>query len=205
VAQLNTEAIAAAAFGVLVRGGVEGFSMRAVAASLSVTPMALYNHVRDKAGLAELVINVAFDQNPLPPPTGDWREDLYAAAHWMLEGGIRQPALLKLQRAYRIWTPRVCDVAERWVSLWQQSGLDLDHVSLGAYTSGRAIGGLLVYRELVSKMPKADLLFPAEYDFATKFELGVRWIIEGLHTRLSADKERRIAVDPAKRNVQRPE
>lgn len=208
MSQLNTQVIAAAAVSVLDERGIPGFTMRAVAEALSVTPMALYNHVPDKAGLAALIVNAAIDQYPPATPGGDWQEDLWAIARWMREGTRRHPALQELQQAYRIWTPAVCDIAERWVSLWRHSGLDLDQALLAASTSGLAISGL-VDREsmycdwappdqaILSSRPNAHLFYWADYDPAQKFELGVRSIIEGLYAQLSStDRTRRITVKP---------
>jgi AcrR family transcriptional regulator len=214
VSQLNADLIAAAAFDVLNKRGLPGFTMRAVAQALSVTAMALYSHVPDKAGLAALVVNAAISQRPFPPSTGVWQEDLWMIARWTRESRIAHPALAELQRAYRIWTPAMFHHAERWLSLWQQSGLDLERAVLAAGTSSLAIGGLVdqesIYREwvrpkhaMLSLMPNARRLLTAEYDPTRSFELGVRSIIEGLYTRLSKDQERRTAIKPAKRTVRR--
>jgi AcrR family transcriptional regulator len=204
MAQLNTDVIAAAAFGVLDQHGIAGFSMRAVAESLRVTPMALYNHVPDKAGLAALILNAAIHQHPLSPPTGDWQEDLWLIALWMRQGSMRHPALQELQQAYRIWTPAVSEVIERWFSHWRQSGLALDQVSLAASTSGLAISGLVdresmycdrvpLDRAICSAVPNAHLLFYAEYDPARQFELGARSIIKGVYAHLSSEERTGVA------------
>jgi TetR/AcrR family tetracycline transcriptional repressor len=100
------------------------FTMRAVAKALRVTPMALYNHVPDKAGLAALVVNASLNEHPLPFATGDWQEDLWQLARWTRERSMACPALAEPQRAYQIWTPAMQHHAEYWISLWQQSGLD---------------------------------------------------------------------------------
>lgn len=180
VTQLTAELIGTAAFDVLDRRGIRGFTMRAVAKGLSVTPMALYNHVPDKAGLAALIVDLAIDQHPPPYPSGDWRHDLLTMAHWMREGSLRHPALQGLQQAYRTWTPLVCDIAEHWIKLWQLSGLDFDRALLAGYTSALSISGL-VDRESMFSTQDARLIFPAYHDDAMTFEVGVRAIIEGLH------------------------
>ena len=210
--QLKMDLIAAAAFGVLNERGLAGFTMRAVAKALNVTPMALYSHVPDKAGLAELVVNAAITQRPFPTPTGAWQQDLWMMARWTRESRIAHPELAELQRAYRIWTPAMFHQAERWLSLWQQSGLDLERAVLAAGTSSLAIAGLVdheaIYREwvrpkraMLSLMPNARRLLTADYRPARSFELGVRSIIEGLLTRLSKDQEGRAPVTPARRRV----
>ena len=52
---LTREAIVESALHVVEQGGLEALSMRGVARRLGVTPMALYNHVRDKADLVDAV------------------------------------------------------------------------------------------------------------------------------------------------------
>jgi AcrR family transcriptional regulator len=214
VGQLNTELIAAAAFRVLKERGLPGFTMRAVAEALGVTPMALYSHVPDKAGLAALVVNTSITQRPFPPPTGVWREDLWNVACWTREARIAHPALAELRRAYRIWSPAMSHHAELWLNLWLQSGLDLERAVLAAGTSSMAINGLVenesIYRDwelpkeaMLSLTPNARRFFMADFKPARSFELGVRSIIEGLHTRLSKDQPMRTTVKPAKRRVRR--
>ena len=48
---VTREAILTAALDLLDEGGGQGLSMRALAARLGVTPMSLYHHVSDRAGL----------------------------------------------------------------------------------------------------------------------------------------------------------
>lgn len=56
--------------------GLEGVSMRAVAARLGVTPMALYRHVDDKQGLLDGLVERLLAELPLPDPDLPWRERL---------------------------------------------------------------------------------------------------------------------------------
>ena len=87
--ELDAARIAAAALAVADAQGAGGFTMRAVAEALGVTPMALYHHVEDKAALAALLVDAAIRQHPLPPPTGVWRDDLWTIARWTPVGGGR--------------------------------------------------------------------------------------------------------------------
>jgi TetR/AcrR family transcriptional regulator, tetracycline repressor protein len=201
LAQLNTDLIAAAAFGVLDQHGVAGFSMRAVAEALSVTPMALYNHVPDKAGLAALIVDAAIDAHPLSTPTGDWQEDLWLIARWIREGSMRHPALQELRQAYRIWTPAMSCVMNRWIGHWQQSGLEIEQASLAASTSVLAISGLVEYgsmycdrvppdRAVASAIPKAQQYFIPDYDPKKQFELSARLVIKGVYDHLAMIKKK---------------
>lgn len=61
--------------------GLQGLSMRAVAQAVGLTPMALYPHVKDKAGLLDALVGrmlgVLYEAAPgLSAPAADWRERL---------------------------------------------------------------------------------------------------------------------------------
>jgi TetR/AcrR family transcriptional regulator, tetracycline repressor protein len=74
-APLDRERIAAAAMEIIDEIGVEKLTMRAVAARLDVSAMALYHHVEDKDELLRLVGDVVLGRIELPDPdSGGWRE-----------------------------------------------------------------------------------------------------------------------------------
>jgi AcrR family transcriptional regulator len=196
LAQLDTQRIAAAALAVLDKKGVEGFTIRNVAESLRVTPMALYHHVRDKAALAVLVVDYANDERAQAPPTGDWREDLWEIARWTRQTTMAHPAVAHLRRMYRVWTPDILRSSERWIALWRQSGLDVETAVLAAQTSSLVISGMVdeevILRgadapgdSVLTDLPNARLLFRSRYDHDVMFELGVRSVIDGVHAQLT--------------------
>jgi AcrR family transcriptional regulator len=195
-ADLDLSRIAAAALAVADATDVEGFTMRAVADVLGVSAMALYHHVPDKAGLVKLVSEAVITECPLPEPTGDWREDLWQMASWMRDRTLRHPTAGKLRQRYRVWTPAVFPVTERWMNVWQQSGLPLEQAVTGAISSSMAVTGMVaeeaVFAELdlpdlddLVMLPNARMAFSAKRDFGEDFELLVRSLIDGLHGRLS--------------------
>lgn len=195
LAELDSERIAVAALAVVDQRGVAGFTMRAVADVLGVTPMALYHHVGDKAGLAALVVDAANKEVSLPPPTGDWREDMWRMAQWSRRAIMAHPAVGRLRSAYRIWTPAILHMTERWMSLWQQSGLPLKVAVRGARMSSVAITGLieqeLAMREMappdpsvLAMLPNARLVFARAPHRDSDFETTIRALIDGLHQRL---------------------
>ncbi|MDT5176366.1 MAG: TetR/AcrR family transcriptional regulator, tetracycline repressor protein [Mycobacterium sp.] len=72
---LDRERIAATAREMIDEVGVEKLTMRAVAARLDVSAMALYHHVEDKNELLRLVGDDVLGHIDLPDPdSGDWRE-----------------------------------------------------------------------------------------------------------------------------------
>ncbi|GAA3002122.1 tetracycline resistance transcriptional repressor TetR(A) [Kitasatospora albolonga] len=75
-APLSRPAIAAAALLVLEREGVNGLSMRKVAAELGVQAPSLYWHVRNKEEILDLLSDALMTDAEAPPPHGSWREQL---------------------------------------------------------------------------------------------------------------------------------
>jgi AcrR family transcriptional regulator len=196
--ELDRARIAAAALGVADARGVSGFTMRAVAQALGVTPMALYHHVEDKAALARLLVDAAIGQRPLPPPTGVWQDDLWTIARWMRDARAAHPAVAHIRRAYGVWTSASLEMTERWLGHWRQSGLAQNKALVAATTSSLAIVGIVeeesAFRDLVrpaddalSQLPSARQMFEARHDREAEFELLVRALIDGLYARLSVE------------------
>ena len=192
---LDRGRIATAALAVADARGISGFTMRAVAEALGVTPMALYHHIADKAALAALLVDAAISEQPLPPPTGAWQDDLWTMAKWTRASRAAHPVVAHLRRAYHVWTDATLQMTERWLSLWQQSGLPLEKALIAATTSSLAIVGLVEEEALLrgmarpdaaalSWLPNARLMFDAPHGADAAFELVVRSLIEGLHARL---------------------
>jgi AcrR family transcriptional regulator len=197
MAELTAKRIAKAALVVADKRGVKGFTMRAVAERLGVTPMALYHYVDDKAGLVALVVDEVIGERPLPPPTGAWRDDVFELARWMRETTLAHPAVGRLRNTYQVWTPSIFPMTERWLSLWQQSGLRLSRAMLAASMTSTAIIGF-VQQELIleettppddamlSPFPNARFAFGTARDGAREFELVVRSLVDGLLSSLGS-------------------
>ncbi|PPK66404.1 TetR/AcrR family transcriptional regulator [Actinokineospora auranticolor] len=74
---LSRETIVAAAVRILRAEGVDGVSMRRVAAELGTGPASLYAHVANKDELLELLFDEVVGEVPLPEPDpARWREQI---------------------------------------------------------------------------------------------------------------------------------
>lgn len=74
---LSRESIVAAALAILRTDGIDGVSMRRVAAELGTGPASLYAHVAHKEELLELVFDVVAGEVPLPEPDpARWQEQI---------------------------------------------------------------------------------------------------------------------------------
>jgi len=58
------------------KNGIDGLTMRSLAAELGVRPMSLYHHVANKSAILDGIVDVVFGEMDLPLPDGDWREEL---------------------------------------------------------------------------------------------------------------------------------
>jgi AcrR family transcriptional regulator len=213
MAELDAERIAVAALAVADQRGPAGFTMRGVADALGVSPMALYHHVEDKAALAALVVEAAMNDRELPAPTGQsWQDDIWTMARWMREMSLAHPAIARIRREYRIWTPSTFAMAERWVNLWQQSGLDFDQAIVAATMSSLAIGGAVEAEVMfldngapepsaLKWTPSARVMFTATRDPDADFELLVRSLVDGLHARLSRQADEGVATRRQRRSA----
>ena len=199
LAKLSPHRIAEVSLKLIDTKGLPAFSIRAVAKALKVVPMALYNHVQDKAELAALVLHHATTKRPLPPLTGDWVKDLLMTARWLRSNATAHPMLGTLERTYAVWTPVMVEVAERWTTVWRQSGLNSKNALRAASASGMALRGLIEHQatmrewtpqgeETLSRSPNAQRYFRDAADREELFDLAVRSVIEGLYANLSTEK-----------------
>jgi AcrR family transcriptional regulator len=76
-APLRLDEICSTALRLIDEGGVEGLSMRKLAAELDVNPMSVYHHVPSKEALLRQVCAVVTSHLTLPPDDGaPWQEQL---------------------------------------------------------------------------------------------------------------------------------
>jgi AcrR family transcriptional regulator len=113
----------AAALAIVDAGGADALSIRRLAQSIGVTPMAVYWHVRNKAELLDLVGQAVLDTMVLPRPTGDWREDLRALHRAMLEGFLAHPGTADLMVGRARYGASGIRMFERFLDILLSAGL----------------------------------------------------------------------------------
>jgi len=96
MAKLDREMILVAASELIARDGLDGLSMRRLAAALGVAPMATYRHFADRAALIDALIDATAAGIRIPAPTGDWRTDLGGIARALRVTLMAQPALVEV-------------------------------------------------------------------------------------------------------------
>ncbi|WP_051913304.1 TetR/AcrR family transcriptional regulator C-terminal domain-containing protein [Kutzneria albida] len=104
--------------------GLAAVSIRRVAAEVGLAPMSLYNYVRCKEDLHELMIDAVMGAADYQrEPGGDWRQDLYELAKVMREWLFRHPWWADLAVGRVFITPTVLRHAEHVLRLLQPAGL----------------------------------------------------------------------------------
>ncbi|MFF3554177.1 TetR/AcrR family transcriptional regulator C-terminal domain-containing protein [Streptomyces tsukubensis] len=79
-APLSRDRVIAAAVALAGEKGAAGVTMRALAGSLGVEAMSLYNHVRNRDDLLDGMVDAVFALIELPPPGAGWKRAMHDRA-----------------------------------------------------------------------------------------------------------------------------
>lgn len=137
-ARLDRATILAAASELLDRDGLDGLTMRRLAAELGVAPMATYRHFADRAALVDALIDDTASRIEVPAPSGDWRLDLEAIARSLRNGLLARPALIPVVIARPALGPSAIRLAEAAYAVLVPTGF-------GPRTTDRAANLLFGY------------------------------------------------------------
>ncbi|MFF0221811.1 TetR/AcrR family transcriptional regulator [Streptomyces sp. NPDC004629] len=134
---LDRERITEATVRLLDAEGLARFSMRRLAAELSVTAMSVYWYVDTKDDLLELALDAAFGELRLPGPEEageDWRDQLRALAREYRALLVRHPWLSPLAGRYLNIGPNSLGFSGRVQQIVRRSGLPA-HGIMGAISA----------------------------------------------------------------------
>ncbi|WP_179472592.1 TetR/AcrR family transcriptional regulator [Mycolicibacterium vinylchloridicum] len=116
--------IQTAALQIVDRDGLSGLSMRTLAAALGTGAMTLYNYVRDRDQLEELVAEAVIAGVELPETGGDWLSDVRAVATAMWHSVRAHPNAIPLVLTRRTVSPTSYAAAEGLVGALSRGGLE---------------------------------------------------------------------------------
>ncbi|MEW2144089.1 TetR/AcrR family transcriptional regulator C-terminal domain-containing protein [Micromonospora vinacea] len=122
------------------RDGLAALNMRSLATALGTGPMTLYNYVRDREGLEELVVDAVISAVDLPPSTSDWRHDTIQIATATWRAVRAHPAAIPLVLTRRSTSAAGFAPAEALIAALRRSALG-DRDLLAAF---RAVLGLIM-------------------------------------------------------------
>jgi AcrR family transcriptional regulator len=135
--------IAAACIPVADAEGLAAVSMRRVATELGTGTTSLYRYVRSKADLFDLMVDQILGSEPLPTPTGYWRDDLRFLAQWKRKLILDHPWMAELSGRPAVG-PNGLRIQERGLRAVNGLGLSIDQMiiiveSMDAYVLGYAL------------------------------------------------------------------
>lgn len=106
--------------------GVEKLTMRAVAARLDVSAMALYHHVEDKDELLRMVGDDVLGRLRLPDPdAGDWRENFISVSLAAVDALLEVPGLSSVLLSSKM-LPNARRLVRFCISQFERAGLEHD-------------------------------------------------------------------------------
>jgi TetR/AcrR family transcriptional regulator, tetracycline repressor protein len=125
-APVDRHRIAATAMDIIDEVGVEKLTMRALAARLDVSAMALYHHVEDKDELLRLVGDDILGTLKLPDPeSGDWRTNFTKVSMAAVDALLEVPGLSSVLLTSKM-LPNARRLVQFCIRQFERSGLDRD-------------------------------------------------------------------------------
>ena len=131
---LSKEKICIAALEVINAEGLEGLSMRRLALQLNVEAASLYNHVKSKPVLLDLIQESIFKALPTPKEQYNWQKYLWELAHSMRKGLLKFPNVVPLFATRPSVTSSALEETEKAFSILRTAGFKYSDV-IFAYQS----------------------------------------------------------------------
>lgn len=190
--------------------GLAALTMRALATELEVSPMALYNHVRDKEELLDLMLDLMLGEVDCSPTEGDYLNQLRDLVCRFHQALAAHHHLAQVYGNQVRLGPHGLKIIERAISLLLQAGFSHADAASGfltlyTYTVGRHQMGRIAPFPGRSNQDEGDyyLALPPEQIPAIRavgrhlggvrrpgmFEYGLDTLLDGLRTKLKRADE----------------
>lgn len=184
-ARLSLDAIVDAAVRLADAGGIDGLSMRKVAAELGAGAMSLYTYVGSKGELVELMVDRVFGEITAPDPALHWREQVRRLAVQSWEFYHRHPWILQTNLWRLSLGPNVLAATEAMYAALEAGGMPPDSIVtasslIGAYVQGAARNSVTEARTVAETGESVEDYFGRRGDFwekyfdSTRFPMHVR-------------------------------
>ncbi|CAN5717044.1 hypothetical protein BH09ACT8_BH09ACT8_12480 [soil metagenome] len=122
-ARFTLDEVQNAALAIVDRDGLSALSMRTLGTALGTGPMTLYNYVKNRDELEELVAEAVIADMQLPDRCDGWADEVRAVAGAMWDGVRRHPNALPLVLTRRTVSASSYAAAERLVRALSAAGL----------------------------------------------------------------------------------
>ncbi len=172
--------------------GLSALTMRALATELQVSPMALYNHVRDKEELVDLMSDLMLGEVNLSTIAGDWATQMRALVCSFHQVLTAHPGLARVYSAKVKIGPHGLRIMERGLGLLLQARFSPPEAAnaffaLYTYTVGYHQMGSVDPRDYSALPPEQIPSITTVTDHLNgahqhgRFEYGLDALLTGLH------------------------
>ena len=165
---LSKERVLSAAVTLADAGGVDALSMRRIAQSLGVVPMALYKHVANKNELLDGMIDVLVGEIDPPARDTDWkttiRRRVLSARRMLLRHPWAPEVIESRMKARTTPTPAVMAYLDSMIGIFRAGGFSIDLVHHAMHVMGSRLLGFSqeLFEDTSGREPEADALPPEE-------------------------------------------
>jgi AcrR family transcriptional regulator len=132
--KLSRDEIVAVAYDLAEREGLESLSIRTIATSLGVSPMALYRHVATKEEIVDLVVTQILTAEAKTQRWPSAWEDILRLVARRLRDLLHHPVILETVQRKPIAGPHALDGLERLLAAMKADGYDAQ-TAAGLYSS----------------------------------------------------------------------
>ena len=189
------------------RSGLEALSMRTLAETLDVAPMALYRHVASKDDLIDAMVDVVFSEIGLPVAGGAWQESMRRRAIAIRDALSRHRWAVGLMESRKTPGPANLRHHDAVIGRLRSAGFDVEMAAhayslLDSYIYGFALTKInlpfenaeedvgVIAHTMLEPFPANEypnlveflnehVLRPG-YDYGDEFDYGLDLILEGL-------------------------
>lgn len=169
-AVIDRDAVVVGAMRILERRGVEGLTMKGLAAELAVTPMAAYRHISSKQALLELVVEEVLSRGVIPTD-GPWQGRLWGLMWSSFQEVARYPGLAD-HLYHGAITASGRRMVEAGVALLLEAGMSDEEARLAysdvyAYMMGRLVLRARAFEVGATARPRTERALPSLAELAS--------------------------------------
>ena len=165
---LSKERVLDAAVALADEGGIDALSMRKIAQSLGVVPMALYKHVANKNELLDGMIDVLVGEIDPPADDTDWktviRRRVLSARRMLLRHPWASEVIESRMKARATPTPVVLEYLDSMIGIFRAGGFSIDLVHHAMHVMGSRLMGFSqeLFVDNSDREPDPDAMPPEE-------------------------------------------
>ena len=204
--RLSRERVLRTAMAQADAGGLEALTMRSLAETLAVAPMALYRHVADKDDLIDAMVDAVFKEIGVPSGGGDWKTAMRRRAIAVRDALVRHRWAIGLMESRRHPGPANLRHHDAVIGRLRAAGFSVEMAAhayslLDSYIYGFALTKMslpfdtpeevaAVARDMLQPLPVNEYPNLVEYitehamqpghDHGSEFEYGLDLILDGL-------------------------